>query len=629
MSEESAAKKPPVQVVIIFLLLLSLAGNAFLASMYMQTRNKLNQIEENPTADAQAELDEILNEVSSLITLPEGITPILATVNNADSLKERQAFFKDAQNGDKLLMYTTATEVADRKAYLFRPETKQLINVAPINVGGQIQAQEDEFSMDIRNGTETDGLEDQMESLLGRVFPNASVATKGIASGTYDQSMLVKVNASDEVANKVSQLFTNLTETFQPLVFLLIGTILLLISLLPKMKMWLYYRAVALGGLTFNAAYYLLSIATVEVQTLNFPRHLTAATVALLTITLLSVYNLFTQNKLNKQADQAEASIKLLLSAVIYFAAFSHQWQWIPLLISILLVIQVWINAKLTKQVGFLYLGVFGLFMTLFHLHETSIGLPGSVYPILCIAVSVFVYSLAKVQLPWLETKFKDHWLHSGVIAGVLTALFSFISSQFDPAVGWTGYRLSSLMTGYISLILIWDYFGRFDLKHRQVATGFAAVLLYSWQVILLGRVYPTWNWLENRQFYTLPFGLYFLWSAYIGVKNQFNLDTVALLDWLGIGSLIGLTLLQNLGAASGNPYALLAGAYSIGFVFWGNYTQKKLYQQVGGVGVALSVLIQSSDFILNLPRWLLVGVVGLSLIGLALWLLNKRGEKK
>lgn len=205
MSEESSKKSLPIKPILILLLLLSLAGNAFLASMYLQARNTTAA---DPTLQAQAELDEVLEQVSKLVNLPEGVTPILATVNNADSLKEQQPFFKDALNGDKLLLYTNAPDPVDRKAFLYRPETNQLINVAPLNIGGNIQAQQDEFSMDIRNGTGSEGLEDQMEALLGRIFPNSNVASKGIAANDeYESSVLVQVNASDELATKVSQLF--------------------------------------------------------------------------------------------------------------------------------------------------------------------------------------------------------------------------------------------------------------------------------------------------------------------------------------------------------------------------------------------------------------------------------------
>lgn len=208
MSESATTRKLPLPAILVFLLLVSLATNAFLGSMYWQTRRELAELKANPQLEAQEELDSILTEVSTLITLPEGVTPILATVNNAESLRERQAFFENAQNGDKLLLYTTAPTVSDRKAYLYRPETKQLINVAPVNVGGQIQAQEDSFSIDIRNGTSNEGLEDQMEGLLGNVFPNASVTAKGLAANDeYTESLLVQVNASEQLATKVAELF--------------------------------------------------------------------------------------------------------------------------------------------------------------------------------------------------------------------------------------------------------------------------------------------------------------------------------------------------------------------------------------------------------------------------------------
>lgn len=214
MSETTKKSGLALKAVLIFLLLVSLAGNALLGSLYWQERNH------NPEMDAQAELDMVMAEISKLITLPEGATPVLATVSNAEDLRNRQAFFENAEDGDKLLLYNTATESANRKAYLYRPSTKQLINVAPINVGGQIQPQQDEFSIDIRNATLTEGLEDQMEALLSQVFPNATVVAKGEANQDYDQSSLIQVNASSEVARKVSELFSveliDLPETEDP-----------------------------------------------------------------------------------------------------------------------------------------------------------------------------------------------------------------------------------------------------------------------------------------------------------------------------------------------------------------------------------------------------------------------------
>lgn len=209
MSEgQSTTSGKKVSAILGFLLLVSLAGNAFLGSMFWQLRQEVVQLREDPQMMAQQELEQVLAEVSQIISLPEGVIPILATVNNAEEIRERQPFFANAENGDKLLLYSNAPLEEDRKAYLYRPSTRQLINVAPVNLGGQIQAQEDSFTIAIRNGTNQNDLGAQMESLMERIFPNATVSEVGNAArNDYSQSVLVQVDGNDEVVGKVANLF--------------------------------------------------------------------------------------------------------------------------------------------------------------------------------------------------------------------------------------------------------------------------------------------------------------------------------------------------------------------------------------------------------------------------------------
>lgn len=210
MAEENKTKKGVgMNKLSLLLLLVSLVGNALLGSLFLQTRKELDELKANPQIAGQEEVQAIVDEVSKLIALPDGVTPTLATVNNAENLRERQPFFQSAENGDKVLLYSNATDPTQRKAYLYRPSSKQLLNVAPITIGGnQLQAQEDEFSVVVRNATGREGLEDQMEQLLGQVFPNATVTEKGAATNKdYEKIYLVQVNASDELAQKVGDLF--------------------------------------------------------------------------------------------------------------------------------------------------------------------------------------------------------------------------------------------------------------------------------------------------------------------------------------------------------------------------------------------------------------------------------------
>lgn len=77
----------------------------------------------------QEEVKRLVAEVGKLVELPQGEDPTVATVTDVNKLKD-QPFFQKAKNGDKVLIYTNA-----RKAYLYSPTLKKILDVAPINLG--------------------------------------------------------------------------------------------------------------------------------------------------------------------------------------------------------------------------------------------------------------------------------------------------------------------------------------------------------------------------------------------------------------------------------------------------------------------------------------------------------------
>lgn len=99
------------------------------------SRNQINKLKQensrlqNPQEASKAEAEELKKEVSKLIELPTDESPTIATVVDASKLKE-QAFFANAENGDRVLLFPKA-----KKAVLYRPSTKKIIEVAPINLG--------------------------------------------------------------------------------------------------------------------------------------------------------------------------------------------------------------------------------------------------------------------------------------------------------------------------------------------------------------------------------------------------------------------------------------------------------------------------------------------------------------
>lgn len=107
-------------LVLLVVLCLSLGSAAgWLGWQYWQLRGQM----------ARAAVDQpgvLVGEVAKLIDLPKGETPTIATVQDKTKLKD-QAFFANAQNGDKLLIYAQA-----KKAIIYRPAAHKVINVGPI-----------------------------------------------------------------------------------------------------------------------------------------------------------------------------------------------------------------------------------------------------------------------------------------------------------------------------------------------------------------------------------------------------------------------------------------------------------------------------------------------------------------
>jgi uncharacterized protein YoxC len=109
-------------IISVVLVVIALALAALTFYFFRQYQN----IKKNPNQVAQAEIDAVVANVSKIIDLPKDETPTLATVQDKDKLKD-QPFFAQAQNGDKILIYTKS-----KKAIIYRPKDNILVNVGPI-----------------------------------------------------------------------------------------------------------------------------------------------------------------------------------------------------------------------------------------------------------------------------------------------------------------------------------------------------------------------------------------------------------------------------------------------------------------------------------------------------------------
>lgn len=116
------------QLLLVLLLALVLVGGVLGYQKYSELKRE-NQKLSNPQEAARVETDKLKASVAQLIEIPANEQPTVATVVDASKLKN-QAFFRSAENGDKVLLFPQA-----KKAVLYRPSTNKIIEVAPINIG--------------------------------------------------------------------------------------------------------------------------------------------------------------------------------------------------------------------------------------------------------------------------------------------------------------------------------------------------------------------------------------------------------------------------------------------------------------------------------------------------------------
>lgn len=144
-------------------------------------------------AQVQAETDALVTEIGKLIALPSDEKPTVASITDIDKLKD-QAFFKNAKNGDKVLIYTNA-----KKAILYRPEEKRIIDVGAVNIN-QAAAP---VKVTLYNGTEKVGLTTDTETLLKAKVTNVEVvAKKNAVKRDYAKSLVVDLTGTREADAK-------------------------------------------------------------------------------------------------------------------------------------------------------------------------------------------------------------------------------------------------------------------------------------------------------------------------------------------------------------------------------------------------------------------------------------------
>jgi hypothetical protein len=192
----------PILAVVVVIGLVSVSG--FLYYKYQQAQQEILGIKTG-SSDLSAENKRLVAEVSKFIVLPDE-EPTIATVSDVDKLKD-QPFFQKAKNGDKVLIYSSA-----KKAYLYDPNLKKILDVANFNVSSPSAQQttnlpqKEDIKVVVRNGTNIQGLATKMSKQVQDILPGATISKENAAKFDYDKSTIVILSDyAKDSANKLSQ----------------------------------------------------------------------------------------------------------------------------------------------------------------------------------------------------------------------------------------------------------------------------------------------------------------------------------------------------------------------------------------------------------------------------------------
>lgn len=125
-------KKHVINALLTTLLLAAICSTIYL---YIELK-EARELASSSQAVSAEEVAKITTEISKFMRLPDNEQPTVLTVNNVDQLKKQQQFFEHAKDGDKVLIYQQ-----NRRAILYRPTDKKVIEVTPIAFNDQQNTQ--------------------------------------------------------------------------------------------------------------------------------------------------------------------------------------------------------------------------------------------------------------------------------------------------------------------------------------------------------------------------------------------------------------------------------------------------------------------------------------------------------
>lgn len=133
-STESRPRRLSFGIAILLLLLaIVMIFASWSFSNYRQAQQKIAQLStpEGQQELAKEEAVQLAAKVGKLIVLPADEDPVVATILDVEKLAKDQPFYRNAKNGDKVLIYIKA-----QQAIIYDSVRNILVNVGPVSVQG-------------------------------------------------------------------------------------------------------------------------------------------------------------------------------------------------------------------------------------------------------------------------------------------------------------------------------------------------------------------------------------------------------------------------------------------------------------------------------------------------------------
>lgn len=171
-------------VLLLFLVIAAMLGSVYFYFKYQEAKSQT-------TTTSPQEVQQLLVSVGKLMVLPQE-SPTVATVSDINKLKG-QIFFKQAQNGDKVLIFPK-----NREAILYRPSLGKIIAVSTVSVEGSSVPVKPSVAalppvkVELLNGTDVVGLTSTAEKKLTASDTALTVTDRqNAARDTYTKTIVV------------------------------------------------------------------------------------------------------------------------------------------------------------------------------------------------------------------------------------------------------------------------------------------------------------------------------------------------------------------------------------------------------------------------------------------------------